>query len=80
MAHDLLVQIVMRSLLVLFVIAAAGFVFILQKKDAAEVASPKAKPTASTQLSEHNWMKHSIDKTRTVAQNVAQQRKDNEVP
>jgi uncharacterized protein YceK len=70
----------MRSLLILFVIAAAGFAFILQKKDPTETAAPKAKPTALTQVGAHNWMKHSIDKDRAVAQNVAQQRKDTEVP
>jgi hypothetical protein len=60
----------------LFVMAAAGFGFILQKKDVPEAA----KPTASTRLSEHNWIKHPLDKSRTVAQNLAQQYKENEVP
>jgi len=64
----------MRPILLLFVIAAAGFGFILQKEDAPEPSASKAKPVATNHMSEHNWMKHSLDKTRSVAQNVAKRR------
>jgi hypothetical protein len=68
----------MRSILALFVMAALGFGFILQKKDAPEPT--KAKPTELSEVSRHNWMKHALDKSRTVAQNVSQQRKENGLP
>lgn len=73
----------MRSILVLFAIAALGFIFILQKKDAPEATTVKTKSAESQQVSrvsQHNWMKHSLDKAHAVAQNVAQTRKENEVP
>ena len=66
------------SVLVLFGIAALGFVFILQKKDAAEATIVKTKPAESrhmNQVSQDNRMKHSTDKTNAVAQNVVQTRK-----
>jgi hypothetical protein len=66
------------SVLVLFGIAALGFVFILQKKDAAEATIVKTKPAESrhmNQVSQDNRMKHSTDKTNIVAQNVVQTRK-----
>ena len=66
------------SVLVLFGIAALGFVFILQKKDAAEATTVKTKPAESrhmNQVSQDNRMKHSTDKTNIVAQNVMQTRK-----
>jgi uncharacterized membrane protein len=65
----------MRSIVLLFAIAAIGFSFILHKKDAAEATATK-----SAEVSRHNWMKHALDKTRTVAQNVSQQRRENGVP
>ena len=66
------------SVLVLFGIAALGFVFILQKKDAAEATIVKAKPAESrhmNQVTQDNRMKHSTDKTNALAQNVVQARK-----
>ena len=66
------------SVLVLFGIAALGFVFILQKKDAPEATIVKTKPAESrhmNQVSQDNRIKHSTDKTNVVAQNVVQTRK-----
>ena len=66
------------SVLVLFGIAALGFVFILQKKDAAEATTVKTKPAESrhmNQVSQDNRTKHSTDKTNALAQNVVQARK-----
>jgi hypothetical protein len=68
----------MRSVLVLFVVAALGFVFILQKKDAPEATIVKTKPAElrrMNQVSKDNRMKHSTDETHAVAQNAAQTRK-----
>jgi hypothetical protein len=73
----------MRSILVLFAIAALGFIFILQKKDAPEATTVKTKPAKShqvNQVSQHNSMKHSLDKAHAVAQNVAQTRKEERKP
>jgi len=68
----------MRSILVLFAIAAIGFIVILQKKDAPEGTGAKA---AKSQLvGQHNWMKQSPDKTRVVAQNVVQLHGEIEAP
>jgi hypothetical protein len=66
------------SVLVLFGIAALGFVFILQKKDAPEATIVKTKRAESrhmNQVSQDNRTKHSTDKTNAVAQNVVQTRK-----
>ena len=60
----------MRSILTLFVIAALGFLFILQKKDPPEPALVKKQSTELNKAIQHNWMKHAIDKSRVVAQNV----------
>ena len=83
LAHDLLIYEVVRSILVLFAIAALGFTVILQKKDPPEATSVKTKAAESqhvNQVSQHNWMKHSLDRAHAVAQNVAQTRKENEMP
>jgi outer membrane lipopolysaccharide assembly protein LptE/RlpB len=61
----------MRSILTLFVMAAAGFGFILQKKDVPEPVTAKTKSIELRQVSQNNWMKHALDKSRTVAQNVS---------
>ena len=63
----------MRSILTLFVIAALGFLFILQKKDAPEPVLAKKQPTELNKVIQHNWMKHAIDKGRVVAQNASEQ-------
>jgi hypothetical protein len=68
----------MRSVLLLFGIAALGFIFILQKKDPPEATIVKTKPAElrhMNQVSKDNRMKHPTDKTQAVAQNTAQTRK-----
>jgi hypothetical protein len=59
----------MRSIVALFAVAALGFLFILQKKDPPEPTLAKKQPTELIKVSQHNWMKHAIDKNRVVAQN-----------
>ena len=68
----------MRSILVLFVMAALGFIFILQKKDGTETTVVKTRPAElrrMNQVSKDNRMKHSTDETNAVAQNSTQTRK-----
>jgi hypothetical protein len=64
----------MRSILTLFVIATLGFLFILQKNDAPQPTTAKTTHVGQSQASEHNFMKHALDKSRVVAQNVSKQR------
>jgi hypothetical protein len=70
----------MRSIMVLFAIAALGFIVILQKKDAPAGTGTKAKAVESKLLGQHNWMKQPLDKTRAVAQNIVQSPKEIEAP
>jgi len=68
----------MRSVLLLFGIAALGFIFILQKKDGTETTVVKTRPAElrrMNQVSKDNRMKHSTDETNAVAQNSTQTRK-----
>jgi hypothetical protein len=44
------------------------------------VASQPAQPTPPPQVSEHNWMKRSIDRASEVAQKVRTQTKENQDP
>lgn len=68
----------MRSILLLFVIAAVGFIVILQKKNAPE--GTRAKAAESQLIGKHNAMKHAPDKIRVVAQNVVASREETEAP
>jgi hypothetical protein len=70
----------MRSILALFVVAALGFVFILHKKDAPEATASKTQTSELAEVSQHTWMKHALDTSRSFAKNVAKQRQENEVP
>ncbi|HEX8897796.1 MAG TPA: hypothetical protein VF751_03795 [Chthoniobacterales bacterium] len=73
----------MRKFLVIGVLAGLTWLFIAQKR------SEPAKPTAGNRtvaqtagspspraVSEHNWMKHSLDRANEVKRQVAQQRKE----
>jgi len=70
----------MRSVLALLVLAAVGFAFILQKKDPPEAAVAKIQSTELPKIGRHNWMKHALDTSRSVAKNVAKQRQESELP
>ena len=61
----------MRSILILFAIAAVGFLFIIQKKDTPEAAPPKTTSAAVNRMGERSWTKHplAIDRSHDVAQN-----------
>jgi hypothetical protein len=73
----------MRTAVVLIIAAVLGCLFLAQKRheqNAAPVpttASTTAqKPSTPRPVSEHNWAKHSLDRTRTVMDQVAKQRKE----
>jgi hypothetical protein len=80
MAREMLHFIGMRPILALFVMAAIGFAFILHKKDAPEATDSKMQTRELPKVSKHNWMKRSLDTSRSVAKTVSKQRKENEVP
>jgi hypothetical protein len=74
----------MRKFLVLAVLAGLAWLFVVQKRNDTP-KSPVAgnKPTAQTAaatsprpVSEHNWMKRSLDRTNEVKRQVAQQHKE----
>ena len=78
MARCLLPSPVMRSILILFTLAALGFGFILQKKDPPEPVT--AKTTASGPgTGRTNLMKRAPEKGRSVAQNASAIRAGNEL-
>lgn len=72
----------MRKFLVIAVLAGLAWVFVVQKRNEPQKAAPQ-KVTAQTAttasprpVSEHNWMKRSLDRTNDVKRQVAQQRKE----
>jgi hypothetical protein len=73
LAHDLLTKRSMRSILILFAIAAVGFFFLIQKKDAPEIAPAERTSAEVNRMGEHNWVKRplGLDRSRDVAQNSA---------
>jgi hypothetical protein len=72
----------MRKFLVIAVLAGLTWLFIVQKRS--ESAKPAENSKTVTQVaaasprpvSEHNWMKHSLDRANEVKRQVAQQRKE----
>jgi hypothetical protein len=72
----------MRTVVVLIVVAVLGWLFLAQKQHENEKVATTAPATASKQtaasprpVSEHNWMKRSLDRTNEVKRQVAEQRK-----
>lgn len=72
----------MRKFLVIAVLAGLTFLFVAQKRNAPEKSVPASKTVAQAgatptprPVSEHNWMKRSLDRTHEVTRQVAQQRK-----
>ena len=72
----------MRKFLVITVLAGLTWLFVVQKRS--ESAKPEQKSKTVTQVapsasprpvSEHNWMKNSLDRANEVKREVAQQRK-----
>lgn len=72
----------MRKFLVIAVLAGLTWLFVIQKRAESEKSATPNKPVAKTNVSpaprpvsEHNWMKRSLDRTNEVTRQVAQQRK-----
>jgi hypothetical protein len=71
----------MRKFLVIAVLAGLCVLFVMQKRSEPQKNAPENKvaQTATTSprpVSEHNWMKRSLDRTNEVKRQVAQQRKE----
>jgi hypothetical protein len=74
----------MRKFLVIAALAGLAWLFVVQKRN--ETAKPAVTATKSAgqttasvsprPVSEHNWMKRSLDRTNEVKRQVAQQRKE----
>ena len=72
----------MRKFLVIAVLAGLTLLFIAQKRNASQKPAATSKAVARLAgsptprpVSEHNWMKRSLDRTNEVKREVAQQRK-----
>ena len=75
----------MKIFLVILVIGAGLFYWQAKSRTAATAADEKNStvPTASATprpVYEHDWAKHSLDRTHAVMDQVAKTRKDNEQP
>jgi hypothetical protein len=71
---------IMRPILTLFAVVALGFVVILHKKDAPQAGAATSLPSQLPKVRQHNWTKHALDTSRSIAKNVKQERRENEVP
>jgi hypothetical protein len=74
----------MRKFLVIAVLAGLAWLFVVQKRSEPPKVVPSEKKavtqtTAAASprpVSEHNWMKRSLDRTNEVKRQVAEQRKE----
>jgi len=72
----------MRKFLVIAVLAGLAWLFVVQKRNEPQKTAPErlaaqaAVTTSPRPVSEHNWMKRSLDRTNEVKRQVAQQRKE----
>jgi hypothetical protein len=72
----------MRKFLAIAALAGLAWLFVVQKRNEPQKAAPEkvvAQAAASVSprpVSEHNWMKRSLDRTNEVKRQVAQQRKE----
>jgi len=72
----------MKTVVFVVIMAALGWLFLMQKRSEHNAATAAAKQPVTTQsatprpVSEHNWMKHSLDTTAKVKRQVAEQRKE----
>ncbi len=72
----------MRTAVVILIMAGLGYFFLVQKRHEQETASAKPAVTQSASprpVSEHDWAKHALDRTREVTQQVKQTRKEDGV-
>ena len=72
----------MKTVVFVVIMAALGWVFLMQKRNEQSTATTGANQPVTTQsarprpVSEHNWMKHSLDTAAKVKRQVAQQHKE----
>jgi hypothetical protein len=71
----------MRKFLVIAALAGLAWLFVVQKRSEPQKTTLAEKPVAQVAaaprpVSEHNWMKRSLDRTNEVKRQVAQQRKE----
>jgi hypothetical protein len=79
MARQMLHLVGMRPVSILFVMAGLGFLVVLHKQDAPEGTILKMKASARPKPGKHDWMKPSLDTSRTVATTVKRQRQEDHV-
>jgi hypothetical protein len=79
MARQMLHLVSMRPVSILFVMAGLGFLVVLHKQDAPEGTNLKMKVSQRPKAAKSNWMKRSLDTSRTVANTVKEQRREDEV-
>jgi hypothetical protein len=70
----------MKKFFVIAVLLGLAVLFVVQKRNEPQKTAPEKKvaQTATTSprpVSEHNWMKRSLDRTNEVKRQVAEQRK-----
>ena len=73
----------MKTVVFVVIMAGLGVLFLMQKRNerlaatTAAATQPVATQSATPRpVSEHNWMKHSLDTAAKVKRKVAQQRKE----
>jgi hypothetical protein len=70
----------MRNFVILVILAVLGLAFLAQKRqEDQKIASTPTVPTQAASprpVSEHNWMKRSLDTTNAVTRKVVEQRKE----
>ena len=70
----------MRKFLVIAVLAGLAWLFVVQKQNESQKTTPERLAaqvsTSPRPVSEHDWMKRSLDRTNEVKRQVAQQRKE----
>ncbi len=72
----------MRTAVVILIMVGLGYFFLVQKLHEQETASAKPAVTQSNSprpVSEHDWAKHALDRTREVTHQVTQTRKEDGV-
>lgn len=72
----------MRKFLVIALLVGLSWLFLVQKRSEPAKPGPRSKSMAQTAaaasprpVSEHDWMKHSLDRANEVKRQVAQKRK-----
>lgn len=72
----------MRKFLVIAILAGLTWLFVVQKRSEPEKPAPASKSVTKVAgsptprpVSEHNWMKRSLDRANEVKRQVAEQRK-----